>query len=460
MDHRSSAAFAHRTRTRASALCMRTLSATLAISMSVTLATAQTRAIAFTEFDLPNGLHVILHEDHGTPIVTVSVMYHVGSKDEEKDRRGFAHFFEHLLFEGSEHIARGEFSKYVERAGGVLNANTNGDRTYYYEVLPSNQLELGLWLESERMLHAKVDQKGVDTQREVVKEERRQRYENQPYGSLMPEVLKRAYTEHPYQWPTIGFMEDLNAASESDYKKFYKTFYVPNNAVLVIAGDIEPKKAKELVKKYFGDIPKGKDVPRTKVVEPPMTAEVRDVVHDKIQLPAVVQAYRIPAYGTPDFYAVDMLNRLLSNGNSSRLNKEIKDKQQLAVYTGSFSLPFEHPGLAMAFAVANAGVPPDSLERAMDKEIARVRDTPVGEEELAKLKVGIETEFVEANARLSGIAENLASAYTFFHSTGRANSEVTNYLNVTAADLQVAARKYFIPENRVVLHYLPMASKQ
>jgi predicted Zn-dependent peptidase len=182
---------------------------------------AQTRAINYTEFDLDNGLHVILHEDHSTPIVAVSVMYHVGSKNEEKDRRGFAHFFEHLLFEGSENIGRGEFSKHVERAGGVLNANTTGDRTYYYEVLPSNQLELGLWLESERMLHAKVDQKGVDTQREVVKEERRQRYENQPYGTILIEVLKRAYTEHPYQWPTIGFMEDLNAASEADYKAFY-----------------------------------------------------------------------------------------------------------------------------------------------------------------------------------------------------------------------------------------------
>ncbi|MDQ3100745.1 MAG: insulinase family protein, partial [Bacteroidota bacterium] len=209
-------------------------------------ATAQSRAIEFTEFDLDNGLHVILHEDHGTPIVAVSVMYHVGSKDEDSKRRGFAHFFEHLLFEGSENIARGEFSKLVESAGGVLNANTSGDRTYYYEVLPSNHLELGLWLESERMLHAKVDQVGVNTQREVVKEERRQRYENQPYGSLLIEVLDRAYKEHPYKWPTIGFMEDLNAASEQDYKDFYKRFYIPNNAVLVVAGDIDPAQTRTL----------------------------------------------------------------------------------------------------------------------------------------------------------------------------------------------------------------------
>lgn len=433
---------------------------TFACTMAAITAGAQTREIPFTEYDLPNGLHVILHEDHSTPIVAVSVMYHVGSKDEARDRRGFAHFFEHLLFEGSDNIGRGEFSKYVEKAGGVLNANTNGDRTYYYEVLPSNQLELGLWLESERMMHARVDQKGVDTQREVVKEERRQRYENQPYGSILPEVLKRAYTKHPYQWPTIGFMEDLNAASESDYKKFYKTFYVPNNAALVIAGDIDAKKTTELVKRYFGEIAKGGKIPRTDVVEPPMNGEVRDVVYDKIQLPAVVQAYRIPAYGTKDFYAVDMVNRLLSNGNSSRLNKRIKDEEQKAVYVGSFSLPFEHPGLAIAFAIANAGVDVDSLERSMDEVIASVRENAISPEELNKLKVGIETEFVTGNARVAGIAENLASAYTFLGGTKHVNTEIQQYLSVTAADMQRVAREYFDPAHRVVLHYLPVSQKK
>ncbi len=424
--------------------------------MTAITASAQMRPIPFTEFDLPNGLHVILHEDHSTPIVAVSVMYHVGSKDEAADRRGFAHFFEHLLFEGSDNIGRGEFARYVEKAGGVLNANTNGDRTYYYEVLPSNQLELGLWLESERMMHARVDQKGVDTQREVVKEERRQRYENQPYGGLLIEVLKRAYTKHPYQWPTIGFMEDLNAASEADYKKFYKTFYVPNNATLVLAGDLDPATAPDLVRKYFADIPKGGAIPRNKVVEPPMKGEVRDVVHDRIQLPAVVMAYRIPAYGTKDFYAVDMLNRLLSNGNSSRLNKAVKDEQQKALYVGSFSLPFEDPGLAIAFGIANMGVTPDSLEAAMNAEIERVRTVPVPEQELAKLKAQVETEFVSGNGRVSGIAETLASAHVFLGGTAKANTEIEQYLAVTPADLQRAARTYFVPTNRVVLYYLPM----
>ena len=213
--------------------------------------------IDFTEFDLKNGLHVILHEDHSTPIVAVTVMYHVGSKNETPSRTGMAHFFEHLLFEGSENIARGEFDHYVENAGGVLNANTSQDRTFYYELLPSNQLELGLWLESERMLHAKIQQIGIDTQNEVVKEEKRQRVDNAPYGNMIAETMDACYDVHPYQWTPIGSMEHLDASTHADFMDFYDTFYVPNNATLSIAGDMDLESAKQLVKKYFQDIPKG-----------------------------------------------------------------------------------------------------------------------------------------------------------------------------------------------------------
>jgi len=435
----------------------------LPLSAAIMLASpveAQTRAIAYTEFDLDNGLHVILHQDKSTPIVAVSVMYHVGSKNEDPTRRGFAHFFEHLLFEGSENIGRGEFSKYVERAGGILNANTSGDRTYYYEVLPSNQLELGLWLESERMLHAKVDQKGVETQREVVKEERRQRYENQPYGSILIEVLERAYTEHPYKWPTIGYMEDLNAASEQDYKDFYKRFYIPNNAVLVITGDIDLDETRKLVGKYFGDIPRGAKIERPTIVEPPMEREIRDIVYDRIQLPAVVTAYRIPANGTPDFYAVDMVNRLLSNGNSARLNKSVKDEQQKAIFVGAFSLPFEDPGLAIHFAVANAGVDVDALEKAMDAELERIQREGVPADELAKLKAQLEAEAIAANSRVAGVAGNLATAYMLLGDTRLVNTELDRYLSLTSGDLQRAAKTYFDTKRRVVLHYLPESLKQ
>lgn len=423
--------------------------------MTAATVAAQKRTIAYTEFDLGNGLHVIMHEDHSTPIVAVGVMYHVGSKNETPDRRGFAHFFEHLLFEGSENIGRGEFSKFVEKAGGVLNANTSGDRTYYYEVLPSNQLELGLWLESERMLHAKVDQIGVDTQREVVKEERRQRYENQPYGTVTMEVLKRAFKQHPYQWPTIGFMEDLNAATEADYRSFYKKFYVPNNATLVIAGDIDPAGAKTMVERYFGEIPKGAPVLQPSVMEPPLGGEVRDTIHDRIQLPAVVMGYRIPANGTDDFYAVELLNRILTGGNSARMNSSIKDGQQLAVYVGAFNFPFEHPGIAMIFAVANAGVEASTLETAMQQEIDALHTTPITPRELAKLKVQLETELIGENSRMAGIASSLATAHVLLGSTELVNMEIDRYLKLTAEDLQRAARTYLVPENRVVLHYLP-----
>src|SRR4051812_3378916 len=200
----------------------------LAVTWVITY--GQARKIEFTEYNLDNGLHVILHKDNTTPIVAVSILYHVGSKNENPERTGFAHFFEHLLFEGTDNIKRGEFDKYITNAGGTNNANTSNDRTYYYEILPSNQLELGLWLESERMMHAKVETVGVETQREVVKEEKRQRMDNQPYGSILTEILKHAYTVHPYRWPTIGSLEHLNAAALDEFVNFYKTFYVPNNA--------------------------------------------------------------------------------------------------------------------------------------------------------------------------------------------------------------------------------------
>ena len=202
--------------------------------------------ISFEEYDLDNGLHVILHEDHTTPIAAVTVLYHVGSKNENPERTGFAHFFEHLLFEGSENIKRGEFDSYVTNAGGALNANTSQDRTFYYELLPSNQMELGLWLESERMMHANIQQIGVETQREVVKEEKRQRVDNQPYGSWLENMMKNLYSEHPYNWVPIGSMDHLNAAQLDEFMNFYKKFYIPNNATLSIAGDIDVAKTKEV----------------------------------------------------------------------------------------------------------------------------------------------------------------------------------------------------------------------
>jgi len=412
--------------------------------------------IKFTKYTLDNGLKVILHQDKTTPIVAVSVMYHVGSKNEKPDRTGFAHFFEHLMFEGSANIGRGEYSRYVENAGGTLNANTSFDRTYYYEVLPSNQLELGLWLESERMLHAKIDTKGIETQREVVKEEKRESYDNQPYGSVGEEIFKRAFKQHPYQWLPIGSMEDLDAASEQDFKDFYKEFYVPNNAILSIAGDIDTAQAKVLIQKYFGSIPKRTEpIFRPSVVEPAMTAEVRDSVQDNIQLPAVVQAYRIPAQGTADFYAVSMLSTLLSQGESSRLYKALVDQQQKALFVGNFPFPSEDPGIALMFGIANVGVNPKVLEDAIDAEVHKVQNALIPETEFQKLRNQIEAQFVTANASVAGIAESLANYEMYFGDANLINTELARYQKVTREDIQRVAKKYFIKNNRVALYYVP-----
>lgn len=418
-------------------------------------AQAQMNKVEFVEFDLDNGLHVILYEDHSTPIVAVSVLYHVGSKNEKPDRTGFAHFFEHLLFEGSENIDRGEFDKYIQRAGGTLNANTSWDRTFYYEILPSNQLALGLWLESERMLHAKVDDKGIETQRQVVKEERRQRVDNQPYGSVLEESMKRAYKEHPYRWPIIGAMEHLDAAEEQDYKQFYADFYVPNNATLSIAGDIDVEEAKILIDKYFSSIPKGKEPYRPEIVEPALGSEVRDTVFDNVQLPAVIQTYRIPAQGTDDYYAVNMLAQLLSQGESSRLHRALIDEQQLALFVGNFPLSMEDPGVAIAFGITNAGVDPTTMEKAMDAEVAKVQTELISEREFQKLRNQVENDFISSNSTVVGIAESLANYHTYFGDANLINNEIDRYLAVTREDIREAAKKYFTPDNRVSLFYLP-----
>jgi predicted Zn-dependent peptidase len=416
---------------------------------------AQAQNIKFIEYDLPNGLHVILHEDHSTPIVAVTVLYHVGSKNEQVGRTGMAHFFEHLLFEGSDNIGRGEYAKYVENAGGGLNANTTQDRTFYYDLMPSNQLELGLWLESERMLHAKVESKGIETQREVVKEEKRMRYDNQPYGSLLPEALKHAYKKHPYAWSPIGSMEDLNAAKDEDFVNFYKTFYVPNNAVLSLAGDMNVEETKKLIAKYFGDIPKGTNaIPRPTVKEDINTGEVRDTIFGKDELPMIVQAYHIPAQGTPEFYAVDMLNTLLSNGESSRLNRAMVEEQQLSLYCGAFTFNLEDPGLTLAFGLANMGVDPKTLEDGMNKEFDKVKEELVTEKEFEKLKNQIESTFVSSNSSMAGIAESLANYHTYYGNANLINTEIERYMKVTREDLRAAARKYYTPENRVVLYFL------
>lgn len=416
----------------------------------------EAKNIEFVEYDLDNGLHVILHEDHSTPIVAVSVLYHVGSKNEDPNRTGFAHFFEHLLFEGSENIERGEFFKIVQGNGGVLNANTSFDRTYYYEILPSNQLKLGLWLESERMLHAKIDEEGVETQRGVVKEEMKQRYDNTPYGTIMKETFAHAFDEHPYQWMPIGSAEYINQAKLEEFMDFYETFYVPNNATLSIAGDINIEDTKKWIKDYFGEIPKGtKPIPRPEIVEPKKSKEVRDTIYDNIQLPAVVMGYHMPGQGTSDYYAMSMLSQLLSQGESSRFQKSIKDEQQKALFVGAFALPTEDPGLALMFGITNMGVEPMDLETSMNAEVKKVKEELISDEEFKKLRNQIENDFISGNGSVAGLAENLANYHVYYGDANLINNEIDRFMKVTKEDIKNAANKYLNDENRVVLYYLP-----
>jgi zinc protease len=422
---------------------------------------AQQGRIKFTEYNLPNGLHVILHQDNTTPIVAVSILYHVGSKNEVPGRTGFAHFFEHLMFEGSDNIPRGDYDKITLTAGGTLNANTSQDRTYYYELLPSNQLELGLWLESERLVHLRMDSIGVETQRAVVKEERKQSYDNRPYGTIIEKTMENAYKVHPYKWTPIGYPEDLNKATLQEFMDFHSIYYVPNNATLSIAGDLDIEATKKLIDKYFGSIPRGtKPFNIPTVVEPVKTAEVRDTVYDNIQLPAVIMSYHIPAQGTADAYALSMLTTLLSDGQSSRMYKSIVDQQQKALQVMSFPFALEDPGLFLIFGLVNMGIEPAVLEKAIDAEIERVQTSQISEAEFQKLRNKVENDFVTGNSTMAGIAENLANYHVYFNDANLINTEIDRYMKVTPADLQRVAQKYLTHENRVVLTYLPKSSKK
>jgi len=428
----------------------------LVLSMLATLFAGAQNKISFTEYDLDNGLHVILHQDNSTPIVAVTISYHVGSKNENPERTGFAHFFEHLMFEGSQNIERGEFDKIAMNAGAALNANTSFDRTFYYLLLPSNQLELGLWMESERLVHLRIDSLGVETQRSVVKEERKQSYDNRPYGTLMEKTFSTAFKEHPYRWMPIGSAESINNATLEEFMEFHSIFYVPNNATLSIAGDINIEQAKQLVQKYFGDIPRGtKPIYRPSIVEPAQIAEVRDTVYDNIQLPAVIQAYHIPAKGTPDYYALSMLTTLLSDGESSRMNKAIVDKQQKAMFVGAFPFALEDPGLFLVFGIVNSGITPEDLEKSIDEEILRTQNEELTDREFEKLRNKMENDFISSNSTMAGIAESLSDYHMYFGDANLINTEIDRYMAVTKADIKRVAKQYLTKENRVVLYFLP-----
>lgn len=443
---------------------MRKISYTLTLLMLIAMtATSQQRKIHFIKYTLPNGLKVILHKDTSVPVVAVTVLYHVGSKNEKPGQSGFAHFFEHLMFEGSQNIGRGQYMKYVSNAGGQLNANTTQDRTFYYENLPSNQLKLGLWLESERMMHAKIEDVGVNTQREVVKEEKRMRVDNRPYGSILAEICKRLFKGTPYEWVTIGSMEDLNKAKLSDFITFYHTYYVPNNAVLSISGDINIDSTKNLIAAYFGPIPHGKGaVPRPSIHLQPLGSQANkvDTVFDNIQLPAVIEAYRGPVEGTPDYYAFNVLSNVLSVGASSRMQHDLVDEKQLALQVQSVPLAMEGVGTYIALGLVNSGVDPKALQAGIDAEIKRIKTEEVGKEEFQKVMNQIETQYVGSFTTQLGIAEKLADYEVYFGNADLINTELSRYKAVTPQKVKEVANKYLNDDNRIILYYLPKSAQQ
>lgn len=425
-----------------------------ALMCSASIASAQ--KVEFTEYTLDNGLHVVLHQDRSAPVVAVSVMYHVGSKDEQTNRTGFAHFFEHLLFEGSENIKRGEFMKLVSSNGGQNNANTTQDRTFYYEVFPSNQLATGLWLESERMMHPVINEIGVKTQNEVVKEEKRMRMDNAPYGNFINEIFSRLFTKHPYRWPVIGSMADLDSAKLSEFIDFNKKFYAPNNAVLVIAGDIDINKTKKMVEDYFGPIPKGEPVVRKDYVEDPITKEIVDTAYDaNIQIPAIMTAYRIPGIKSKDALALQLASDVLSQGASSRMYKKLVDDKKEALTVGTFSYGLEDYGAYITYALPSGDAKLETLLADMDAEIVNLQNNLISESEFTKIRNQFENNYIGANAKMLGVAENLAEGYTYYNNTNHINLLLDEVKKITRQDIQDVAKKYLNSNQRVVLYYLP-----
>ncbi len=416
----------------------------------------QTGQIEFNEFTLDNGLRVILHEDHSTPIVAVDVAYRVGSKNEDSTKTGFAHLFEHLMFDGSPNVGRGEFDQYITKAGGWDNAYTTWDITNYYEVVPANQLELALWLEADRMTGLNITEIGIRTQRDVVKEERRWRVDNRPYGTAEEKIFEHAYKRHPYRWPIIGYMEHLDRATLTDVQHFFKTFYVPGNATLVIAGDVDPDEARRLVKKYFGPISEGKNsIPRVTVVEEPQKSEEREVVPDNVQLPALFAAYRVPEEGHKDFYPLALLGSILASGESSRLYQSLVYDKKIAQDVEAYVLSMEEPGLFFLSATAMKGYGAESLEEEIDRELEFLRTRPVGLKELEKVKNQTESSTTFGKQRVDQKAGLLAYFATLRGDPRLLNSEVERYLQVTADDILRVAKQYLTKTNRAILHYIP-----
>lgn len=417
------------------------------------IATAQ--KVVFEEYKLDNGLHVILHQDKSAPVVITSVMYHVGSKDENPERTGFAHFFEHLLFEGTKNIKRGEWFKIVNANGGTNNAYTSEDNTYYYEIFPSNNLELGLWMESERLMHPVINQIGVKTQNEVVKEEKRLNYDNRSYGNFHQEIKKNIFKVHPYRWTTIGSMEHLDAATLSEFQAFNKKFYIPNNAVLVVAGDFDKSQAKKWIKQYFGSIPKGTPVIHQTFKEEPITNPFHAIYKDpNVELPLRAVIYRTPSMKTKEARVLSMISNILSEGKSSRLYQRIIDSKKMAMDVGTVNEAKEDYGYFGVYSIPMPGFSQEDIIKEVDDEILKLQTELITEKEFQKVQNSIETRLVSKNSNIEDIADNLATYYLLYGDINLINTQIDHFRSITREDIREVAKKYLNPNQRLTLDYV------
>jgi zinc protease len=438
------------------ALLLAALAVAATERMFTVLAAIRPPKLQYDISTLPNGLTVVLSEDHSTPIVHVQIWYHVGSKNERPGRTGFAHLFEHMMFKGSKNVAPEEHTSVISSIGGQSNAYTTDDETVFWETLPAQHLPLALWLEADRMATLRIDRATLAKEREVVKEERRMRVDNQPYGRLNEIIYANAFTQHPYKHPTIGSLQDLEAASIDDVRDFYRTYYVPENATLVVVGDFDTAQAKQLVTQFLGRVPKAeRPVPRDIPREPPQTRERRVNLEAPWPLPAVVVAHHITHDGHPDSYPLHIASKVLSDGQSSRIYRKLVYEKQLAVAAFGAANLIEDPNLFYAVAIVQPGRKPDEAADALIEELNRLKDEPISQRELDRTKNQFARDYMLQRETNQQKATQLAHAVVIHRDVTTADGEFEIFQGITAGDVQRVARRYFTEQNRLVLTVMP-----
>jgi zinc protease len=433
-----------------------TLAAAVLSAPFTTSAAVRPPKLEYELFTLTNGLTVVLSEDHSTPIAHVQLWYHVGAKNEKPGRTGFAHLFEHMMFKGSKNVEPEAHTSFISSVGGQVNAYTTDDETVFWQTVPAQFLPLALWLEADRMATLRIDNDTFVNEREVVKEERRMRVDNQPYGRLNEILYEHAFTVHPYRHPTIGSMQDLEAASVDDVREFYETYYVPENATLVVTGDFESAEARKLVEQYFGRVPKAaRPVPRDIPMEPPQTKERRVTVETPWPLPAVIVAHHVTYDGHPDAYPLHIASKVLSDGQSSRIFEKLVYEERMAVAVFGGANLIEHPNLFYAVAIVQPGRKPEEAAAALIAELDRLKAEPISDRELQRTKNQFARDYILGRETNQQKATHLAHAVVIHNDIATADGEFDIFQNITAADVQRVAQTYFKPESRLVLTLMP-----